>query len=281
MLSTVQKVRIARIASSVVRAARTAFGLPPEAVVTRGNVRYALDLREGIDLSIYLLSGFELSTLRSYRQLVKPGDVVLDIGANIGAHTLPLARLVGPTGRVIAFEPTEFAFAKLQRNLRLNPELARSVEARQTMLVNDDSRELPESIYSSWPLDGGDDLHEQHRGRLKSTRGAMREVLDRVVSALGLTRIDLIKLDVDGNELSVLRGARQSLERFRPILMLELAPYVTAENPDEFDGMLELLWSAGYSIYEVSSGRALPSTVEGVRAQIRPGAGMNVFARPT
>lgn len=279
MLSTVQKVRIAQIASFLVRAARAAFGLRAQATVTRGSARWELDLREGIDLSIYLLGGFEPATLRRYPKFVEPGDIVLDIGANIGAHTLPLAQRVGPAGRVIAFEPTAFAFAKLRRNLALNPDLAIRVDARQTMLASEASSRLPESIYSSWPLDGGDDLHQQHRGRLKSTHGADQRVLDDLLDELGLAHIDLIKLDVDGNELEVLRGARTCLQRYGPVLMLELAPYVSAANPGEFDGLLELLWGAGYSIFEAANGRALPDTIAGVRARIAPGAGLNAFAR--
>jgi len=278
-LTTVQKVRIARVASSIVRVARAAMGRTPEVVVERGGVRWALDLREGIDLSIYLLGGFEPSTLRGYREFVELGDVTLDIGANIGAHTLPLACLVGPSGRVIAFEPTEYAYTKLRRNLELNPELARRVDARQTMLASSEGEAMPEGIYSSWPLDGGDDLHERHRGRLKSTHGATRRVLDDVVEELNLPRIDLVKLDVDGNELEVLRGARRSLRRFKPVLMLELAPYVSDANPTEFDAMLELLWSENYAIFEAANKRALPGTPRGIRGRIPPGAGMNVFAR--
>ena len=93
---------------------RRLVGGGPELVTSRQGLTWQLDLREGIDLSIYLLGRFEPSTVRCYTRLVNPGDVVLDVGANIGAHTLPLARLVGEAGRVIAFELTRYAFLKLQ-----------------------------------------------------------------------------------------------------------------------------------------------------------------------
>ena len=62
------------------------------------SINWRLDLLEGIDL----LGSFEPLTVRAYRGIVRPGDTVLDIGANVGAHTLPLAQLVGETCRVIA-----------------------------------------------------------------------------------------------------------------------------------------------------------------------------------
>ena len=77
-----------------------------------------------IDFAIYLGGMFERNTALALRKLVRPSSLVLDIGANIGAHTLRLANLVGSSGRVFAFEPTDFAYSKLQANLDLNPALA-------------------------------------------------------------------------------------------------------------------------------------------------------------
>src|ERR1700730_18469952 len=110
ILKTTHKIAIATIASKGVLFTRRLVGLGSTADVSRRGIRWRLDLREGIDFSIYLLGSFAPSTVRTYAGLVESGDVVLDIGANIGAHTLPLARLVGPAGRVVAFDPTPLPF---------------------------------------------------------------------------------------------------------------------------------------------------------------------------
>lgn len=157
------------------------MGAGTRAEAARGGVRWDLDLSEGIDFAIYLLGGFELRTLKLYRKLVRPGAVVLDVGANIGAHTLPLAALVGPSGTVIAFEPTKFAFEKLRRNLELNPELRQRVRSLQMALLSQIDEPLPQSIYSSWPLDGSAAVHESHGGKLCATDGATVSTLDAVV----------------------------------------------------------------------------------------------------
>ena len=95
MLTTRTKIALARLIQRPLMMARRMFGQGHETIVRRRGVRWQLDLREGIDLSIYLLRAFEPSTLKAFERLVKPGMTVLDIGANIGAHTLHLARLVG------------------------------------------------------------------------------------------------------------------------------------------------------------------------------------------
>lgn len=91
-LSTNAKVAIARNVAAGFRVGRKVFGRGDQVQTKRSGVNWALDLGEGIDFAIYLLSGFEVATSRRYKQLVQPGDVVLDIGANVGAHTLPLER---------------------------------------------------------------------------------------------------------------------------------------------------------------------------------------------
>src|SRR6266850_1982257 len=124
MLSTKTKIRLATFLSRSVRAVRRMAGAKNDLVVVqRGGLRWQLDLNEGIDFSIYLLGAFERSAISTYRRLIPPAAVVLDIGANVGAHTLHLARAVGEDGRVYAFEPTVYAFDKLQRNLALNPDI--------------------------------------------------------------------------------------------------------------------------------------------------------------
>jgi FkbM family methyltransferase len=280
MLTTRQKIALARIARAPVIATRRLFGQGPEVLVTRRGLNWKLDLREGIDFSIFLMGGFELRTIAAYASILRPGSVALDIGANIGAHALPLAEMVGPTGRVLAFEPTAFAFAKLQHNLSLNSRLQARVRAFQMMLVARDAEVLPEALYSSWPLDVSEDVHPKLRGRLMSTQGARAASLDLVLEQEAVERVDFIKLDVDGYECEVLRGALRTLKRHRPVLIMEIAPYVLVEHGESLEELLGLLRSANYRTYDLNSGRPLwpdPSAADG---RITDGAGFNVVARP-
>ena len=161
MLSVKQKMRIARGLNGVLMTARRFIGRGPRAVCRRRGINWSLDLNEGIDLSIYLLRSYEPQMLRAYTALVRPDDTIFDIGANIGAHTLHFARLVGRKGRVHAFEPTDFAFGKLKTNLALNPDYASVVEANQVFLVAERAVALPQSVYSSWPVSNQTDtVHE-------------------------------------------------------------------------------------------------------------------------
>lgn len=280
MLNTAQKIGLAKMAFRGIMLFRRALAQGPETEAVRGGIRWQLDLRQGIDFSIFLLGGFEPATLKSYRRWVKAGDVVLDIGANIGAHTLPLAALVGDGGRVLAFEPTAFAFHKLQANIRLNPRLGRTIHAMQVMLVADANASLEPRIFSSWPLTNEEGLHEHHRGQLMSTTGATSVSLDQVLMELAINRVDFVKLDVDGNEYDVIRGARGTLAKFRPGVLMELAPYLFDHDPAAFDGLIECFRALDYTLQEVNSGRPIRLNAAEVKQSIPVGASVNVVALP-
>lgn len=279
MLSTSQKIRIARGLLLLVMFFRRLFGCSTNVIVHRRGISWSLNLHEGIDFAIYLLGGFEVRTLRRYTELVQEGDVVLDIGANIGAHTLPLAQLVGQRGKVYSFEPTDYAFKKQQVNIALNMNLAPRIHAQQMMLVATESDTLPGSVYSSWPLTGEiQDLDGQHHGRLMGTQGAVQETLDNFIKLKGVERVNFIKLDVDGNESDVLAGATRTLQLHKPKIILELAPYVYEDKPEKFDLIFSLLRNLNYKLRDASTGNDFPLDPEVARKLIPKGGGVNVIA---
>ncbi len=219
-------------------------------------MRWDLDLTEGIDLAVYL-GLYERSILRRYDRLLEAGAVAIDIGANCGAHTLQMARRVGPDGLVFAFEPTDYGFGRLQRNLELNPRLGQRVKAQQMFLCSD-AGSPPAEVFASWPVAGSRaELHHDHGGRAVSTSNATATRFDDWVETQRPGRIDLIKLDVDGYETDVLRGSVQTLRRFRPVILMEYAPYLLSEFGFEVDDMLGLLGELGYRVTVPGSGREI------------------------
>lgn len=279
--SVSQKIFIARQINRLLRFSRRLAGRDMHVQCRRGGLQWALDLNEGIDLSIYLLGAYEPRTLRAYARLIRPGAVVFDIGANIGAHTLHFARLVGPNGRVYAFEPTDFACAKLRANLALNPALAPRVSLQQFFLVADRTVAPPAAVAASWPVaDDTGDVNAWH-GRDEDSHQATAVTADDFCAEAGLTRLDFVKLDVDGHEWSVLQGFRATLARFRPILVVEIAPFIYAgAKAQEFDDFISFLAGLGYRFTDANTGREVPRTAAALRAGITPGGGINAILVP-
>ncbi len=202
-------------------------------------VRFELELGEMIDLAVYL-GKFEPTVVKAINQFCQPGAVVLDIGANIGAHALRLGSIVGDKGQVYAFEPTAFAFNKLERNLLLNPQL--KVTIFRKALSNESLTKRTISFRSSWKTDG---TQQDSTCEVDFVR------LDDWAQMHELNHVDLIKLDVDGNEFGVLDGGLELLRRSRPILLMELVgPHFA--NPEK--NPFILLESIGYEFSNIDTG---------------------------
>jgi FkbM family methyltransferase len=170
----------------------------------------------------YQLAGhpYEESDWKFVKRNLEPGDVFIDVGANQGFFTLLASRSVGDAGRVYAFEPAQPERQKLRRNLSLN---------RCSNVTVEDS--------AVGAMSGSTEFHLylDHAGPWSGLRPAAEDVqsrsvrvtvpittLDAYVTARGLDRVDMIKIDVEGGELDVFRGASDVIEKQRPIILAEM-----------------------------------------------------------
>ena len=178
---------------------------------------------------------------------VGPGAVVIDVGAQIGVFATRMAKMVGPSGLVIAVEPEPENFGLLALNSRRNGGAA--IFAHQMalgsyvgtcwLLVRTDGHTAGHRV--RW-LGPGDGLEENG-----TTSGLITQcsTLDAVVNDAHVSRIDLIKIDVEGSELAVLNGASECLQRFRPRIVLESHPQGARREEIE-----RWLGQAAYCVHE-------------------------------
>ncbi len=210
---------------------------------------------------------------------------MVDIGANIGAHGLRIAKLLGPKGRVVCIEPTDFAFAKLVANAGLNPELSNRLILVQAALTDGAKTVGATQFYSRWSLrSDGAPVHAQHLGHLEQARGARFVSLDALLEEQRTAGriegpVSFVKLDVDGHELDVLSGARETLRRDKPTMLIEIAPHVQDEVPQRFEKLLQTLETLGYHLEDHETGKPLPMTASALRSMIPDGGSIDVIAR--
>lgn len=152
----------------------------------------------------------------AFQKLVKEGDVVLELGSNIGAHTVPLAKIVGPSGQVYAFEPGEENYQILKRNIRQNKlENVITIKAAALDKMIDEVAVTLQCPTPSYPkLAYDDNPHAKDLETAYNCRGI-------TVDSLNLPRLDLAKIDVDGTELAAIKGMLNTIRRCRPVIMIE------------------------------------------------------------
>ena len=202
----------------------------------------------------------EQAEQNAMRRVVSPGDVVIDIGANLGLHTVLLSKLIGPDGKLFAFEPNTALWPTLRRtvnglgNATLHTCALSDETGRSAFFVPVDHTKASLADWTDEAIDG--------RAREETCE---RRRLDDMVEEGTIAAPDFVKCDVEGAELLVFRGARSVLDRRdAPILLFEVNAHTSHgfgfATPDAKE-FLERLPAPRYRFFEVREDGSLPRIV--------------------
>ena len=250
---------------------------------TRFGPMFTLQGDTVIGRSLRLYGEFAGDEVDSILALTRPGDQVLDLGANIGFHTLALARTVGPGGRVTAIEPQRYCFQLLCANVTLN-------QLPQVHCLRAAVGDEPGTC--AVPLHDPTSRHNAGATEVSRDAGPQTDSMPLItLDSLDLPRCDLIKVDTEGFEDRVIAGALATLTRCRPILYIEvhdreklqrlvgqLKPlgysltlhhtrFYRATNPQGEGAQIFTPTAGGSALIALPQGRTLP---EGLPGELRP-----------
>lgn len=225
-----------------------ALGIPAILDLTPWQVRFFLppQWRGAGTRAIFALRHLYERELTYLRHLVSPGMLVVDAGANCGIYTMAAARLVGPSGRVLSFEPGAQAFGILEKNIEINR--FRNVRAYRAALCDKNGKGR---LYH---------LNSEHvsfsLGCPKNTHVEFEEVATRTLESVleeeGIDKVGLIKMDVEGAEELVLRGVEKLMIHSRPTIIWEMNPLAAERLDLKHVGTWELLRGYGYDFFSLT-----------------------------
>ena len=205
-------------------------------------VRLFVDLSDHV-IGLNIVRGaYERDEIAWVRRLLKPGDIVLDVGAHIGFFTMHMAAMVGPSGRVYAFEPFDANAELLERSVAENRFAERVVVTRAAVGAASGSATL---TFAAETLNSGG-AYLLRDGTAPLTGNVKKTVPLVALDEFTLPRpVKFIKMDVEGAEPQVLRGAARLLKNDRPLILSELHPTqlqrASATTADEFLAQLRQL----------------------------------------
>jgi len=267
-MKTKSKIFIAKIISKLIT-----FFISKNQTVVRNKIKWNLNLNEGIDLSIFLFGNSEKKILNLSKLFSKRNDplIMIDIGANIGSVSLILAKKFKDS-KVYAIEPTNYAFNKLSTNLDLNDDLKDRVFLKQ-LFVSENKK--PQKVWSSWNFEKSNNKHQKHMGTLKEIKQNSYIRLEEFIETEKLTSVDFIKLDVDGHELDVLKSGEKSLAKIKPVIFIEIAPYLYPEFGYSCEELIKFIKNLNYNFYDENLNKV--EDISSIVKNIKDGSSKNFF----
>ena len=228
---------------------------PDECIVhvpMRDGTTMRIDLRSRTERWTYVTGDYEADMVqRLADSLEAPNCTVLDVGANVGFYTVPLARKAQQLGGVLhAFEPVESNFQSLEHNVRINSleatthlhRLALGAETGtiELLLETENNATTGNAVAQTGTLEAD--------GQSQSSTAPLT-TLDRVAEDAGLTGCHLIKVDIEGGEYEFLKGGASFIQEHTPILFGEFNPFWLRQNGHRFTEVAELVLPWGYRLF--------------------------------
>jgi FkbM family methyltransferase len=207
-----------------------------------------------IDRNILVFGTYDADLHQAIEHLVQPGMVCFDVGANLGEVALHMARRAGSGGQVHAFEPAPPIFERLRLHVVRN----RMQDVVHTHPIALSDRTGPCTIAFPGAEEDNQGLGSianlgPKSGAARATASAM--TLDEFVAEHGLTRLDLMKVDIQGGEPALLRGGRRTLTELGPDLLMEISPEDLRAGGSDSRELCRMLEEYGYRIHHLTGGR--------------------------
>ena len=221
--------------------------------VKRGDINYKLDLSDIVDWYIYY--GFKDPVRPVLFSYVNPGDVIIDIGANMGETSFNFSKLVGTEGRVIGFEPDKDNYRRLTDNLKLN-------NFTNLSPINKGIGNVPGSFLIKMnEIEPGNAGSKRIIGSSEadSPDEMIVEIirLDDYLKDNELAKLDMIKMDIEGYEFNAIQGAKETIKKYRPKMFLEMQDIKLKEQGSSGKLLVKELQSLGYKVMNAESGKVL------------------------
>jgi FkbM family methyltransferase len=230
-----------------------------ELEVTREGLKWLLNPSDYAQSEFFWLGAYEYWDTYHFIRLLHPGDEVFDVGANFGYYSIAVCKSLKQNCRVHAFEPNPTLHARLNKNVELNA-FGGQIETHLLGLSDTEGR----GYLASCPGHSG-------TARLAPIRNGTQvslSTLDHFCQVHNITRLDFIKIDVEGFEERVLRGGTRSISEFRPSVFVEFHPAALMAEGSSIDRVVGMLRDYGYSLYVARRRRLVP--IEGVPTSAEP-----------
>ena len=216
-----------------------------------GNLVMEISAIDHIERHLLWYGSYEKKESDTMQSLLTASTIFIDIGANVGYYSLLAAQMI-TTGRVYSFEPVSATYKKLLQNISLND--FSSIYCEQVAISNFTGQA---TVFLSADENTGMSGLQSAKNFSGKTEIINCITLDEAQVNFNIPKIDLIKIDVEGSEVTVLKGMEQIINRYKPILLIEISIATLALHNEKIETIYELLFAKNYIAFQVIEANVL------------------------
>lgn len=217
--------------------------------VTRDGLQWVLNPSDHMQSGLFWLGAQDYWDIYHIKKLLKPGDIIFDVGANFGYYSIILSSALRKQCSVHAFEPNPPTYERLLRNIELND--LSEVIATHRLGFSDVGG-------TGHMIERADNSGAATIDTTQQGGDAVLTTLDNFCGAHGIDRIDFMKIDIEGFEERLLHGGSESFRRLKPIILIELNRPTLARENSSVERVADLLGQFGYKLYASQRRKLLP-----------------------
>ncbi len=222
--------------------------------------RLIVNVEEWIQQHIFFFGVYDVPGINYIKRTLKPGDVFIDIGANIGTYSISASGCLDKEmgGTIYAFEPVSSIYKRLIDNIELNQ--VDNILPNKLGII-DDNKTINLYLSSNENLGMSSIFHHDTESGEVEKVEAIR--LDDFISENNIKKVDLVKIDIEGAEIFALKGMVETLKKFTPILLVEISQNVLEGNNVSGEDIFNFMRNIGYSPYCIKeTGELFPFDIE-------------------
>lgn len=203
--------------------------------------------------AIYVSGRYDPNIISIVKTLLQPGDTFIDVGANSGYVSLMVCKKIGPEGRIVAIEPSSRDYKRLVENIQINnlEPVIKSLQVAvgdrlgvKTMLVASEERSNSNTLGNRFAF---------HGIEKEKTEVVNVTTIDTIVQSENLSAVKVIKLDIEGSEARALEGAKETVQRFRPIIIIGVNSQAIETSKRSMADIENFFKDNDYVIYDVTN----------------------------
>lgn len=222
---------------------------PTSEVITyvTNNIRMKLSVRDWVQNNLFIYGYYEKNETDYWLKRTEKAKTIIDIGANVGYYSLIASKNIQQNkGTIYAFEPVSKNFARLNENILLN-KIDCIICYKKAVSNENASIKINVGNDQNWGMSS----INSHNHLSSESEIVQCETLDSFCKSVNISRVDLIKIDVEGAELNVLKGMQKIIEIYKPEIMIEVSDqHLNKQNVSSQD-VFNFFWERGYKSYQI------------------------------